>query len=476
MYRTAILAVALSLVFVGVSSGQAWMDELGLGVSVGVMQPTGGDQEYEDSGLTIGLRAKKPLTENVSIMVDYHHGETASEEPPTVAIQQDRFSSWGPADYYKTNWNYFGLQSIFAFGGDGAFVPYVSAGFGMTVWEVQDWQDQGNVPEGYDTDGRGGQLLHGTNITASVGAGFEYFFSERVSLDIGGRYALLLDSDLDNVGFSHANGPDFVDANDAMIEGSLALMFYFGAGDCDEDGIFGSQDKCPREKEDHDGFEDEDGCPDPDNDGDGILDVDDKCPNDAEDFDGFEDEDGCPDVDRDGDGIMDMDDACPDEPEDFDGFEDADGCPDPDNDGDGVLDINDKCPGTPRGTIVDATGCPRPEPKPELLAVMVNFDFDKSVVKGEAMAKLDALYEMMVEDPTIVIDIGGHASIEGAEDYNQALSERRAKAVMDYLAAKGISESRMTMRGYGEMQPLVPNDSEANRSMNRRAMITPTRS
>jgi OOP family OmpA-OmpF porin len=87
-----------------------------------------------------------------------------------------------------------------------------------------------------------------------------------------------------------------------------------GPGDKDGDGILDNVDKCPSEPEDKDGFEDEDGCPDPDNDKDGILDVADKCPNEPEDKDGFEDEDGCPDPDNDKDGILDKDDKCPNEP------------------------------------------------------------------------------------------------------------------------------------------------------------------
>ena len=81
-------------------------------------------------------------------------------------------------------------------------------------------------------------------------------------------------------------------------------------------------------RQDYDDFEDEDGCPEPDNDRDGILDEDDQCPNQPEDKDGVEDEDGCPEgnkLDRDGDGILDEDDECPDDPEDKDEFEDEDG-------------------------------------------------------------------------------------------------------------------------------------------------------
>ena len=71
-----------------------------------------------------------------------------------------------------------------------------------------------------------------------------------------------------------------------------------------------------------DGFQDADGCPDPDNDQDGIPDKKDSCPNDPEDKDGFQDEDGCPDPDNDKDGILDVDDKCPNEPETFNGYQD----------------------------------------------------------------------------------------------------------------------------------------------------------
>ena len=473
MYRAAILAIVLPLLLVASASGQGWTDDIGLGVAIGIMQPGGGDESYEDMGLTFGLRMEKPLTESLSVMLDYHHGETESGEPPSTSTP-DRLFTWGATDYLKTSWNYVGLKAIYDFSADADFVPYIGFGLGMEMWEVQDWTGaQGTVPEGYDADGKK-QTLTGTNLTATLCGGVEFFLSEKMSLDVGASYGFLLQQDVDNVGFSALLGPDYVDANSSMIEASVALMWHFGAGDCDEDGIFGSQDKCPREKEDFDGFEDEDGCPDPDNDMDGILDVDDMCPDDAEDFDGDNDEDGCPDVDRDGDGIMDHVDACPDDPEDIDGFEDADGCPDPDNDGDGVLDGDDQCPDTPPGTRVDAVGCTWVEPKPELVAVMVNFDLNRAILKDEAIGRLDAFAAFMLEDETIIADIGGHASNEGSDDYNQALSERRAIAVRDYLVGKGIDEARLTVVGYGEQQPLVPNDNEMNRSQNRRAMVTPS--
>jgi hypothetical protein len=99
-------------------------------------------------------------------------------------------------------------------------------------------------------------------------------------------------------------------------------------GDDDHDGINNNVDQCVDGAEDFDGFQDEDGCPDPDNDSDGVPDRRDLAPNLAEDRDGFEDQDGRPDMDDDADGIRDADDQCPRDAEDFDGDADTDGCPD----------------------------------------------------------------------------------------------------------------------------------------------------
>src|SRR4029079_2407110 len=123
----------------------------------------------------------------------------------------------------------------------------------------------------------------------------------------------------------------------------IGFIFEPSIGDRDGDGYKDDVDQCPDDPEDFDDFEDEDGCPEPDNDKDGILDVDDKCPNDPETKNGYKDEDGCPDnanLDGDGDGIPDDVDKCQEDPEDKDNFEDEDGCPDPDNDKDGILDVN----------------------------------------------------------------------------------------------------------------------------------------
>ncbi|MEO1172065.1 MAG: thrombospondin type 3 repeat-containing protein [Myxococcota bacterium] len=127
--------------------------------------------------------------------------------------------------------------------------------------------------------------------------------------------------------------------------------------DQDGDGVPVEVDQCPSEPEDKDGFDDEDGCPDPDNDGDGVLDGADRCPSQPEDMNGSKDDDGCPDNDEDLDGIIDVNDACIEDLEDVDGFEDEDGCPELDNDGDGIEDAYDACPNEPGEAR--RNGCPK---------------------------------------------------------------------------------------------------------------------
>ncbi len=149
---------------------------------------------------------------------------------------------------------------------------------------------------------------------------------------------------------------------DWHLQLGLSMPIFVGGRDRDEDGVVDEEDACPDRPEDLDGYQDEDGCPDPDNDGDGILDRYDLAPDLAEDFDGFEDLDGRPDLDNDNDGIADDRDACPLRPEDFDGVEDEDGCPDVvlDADGDGILDSEDDCPGVAEDLdgFEDSDGCP----------------------------------------------------------------------------------------------------------------------
>ncbi len=144
----------------------------------------------------------------------------------------------------------------------------------------------------------------------------------------------------------------------------LAGVSYAPRGnDTDGDGVVDADDRCREQPEDPDGFEDEDGCPDPDNDSDGVPDTADRCPDEPEDADGFQDADGCPDEDNDADGVQDADDQCPDQAAGDHPMADREGCPTPDTDADGVLDPDDRCVDVAAGPRPDPTraGCPLPD-------------------------------------------------------------------------------------------------------------------
>jgi outer membrane protein OmpA-like peptidoglycan-associated protein len=278
--------------------------------------------------------------------------------------------------------------------------------------------------------------------------------------------------------------------------------------DRDEDGIPDAEDACPDVKGVRDPDPKKNGCP-PDRDGDGIADVDDACP----DVKGVRSDDpkknGCP-PDRDGDGIVDAEDACPDvkgvrsddpkkngcPPEsdrDGDGILDAvDACPDvkgvassdpkkngcpPDRDEDGIPDAEDACP--------DVKGVSDPDPKkngcPHVVVTkteivinqQVHFLFGKSKISQTVDPVSDSLLtevrDAIQAHPEMKhIEVQGHADNIGDAQFNQLLSEARARAVRDWLVQRGIPAEKLSAKGYGSRVPTAPNDSENGRAENRR--------
>lgn len=96
------------------------------------------------------------------------------------------------------------------------------------------------------------------------------------------------------------------------------------------------------------------------------------------------------------------------------------------------------------------------------------FEFAKAVLLPESYPELDRTAEFLKNNPTIEIEIGGHTDDIGSEKTNQILSEKRARAVADYLISKGVDAKRMTVVGYGESRPIAFNTDEEGRAMNRR--------
>ncbi len=112
--------------------------------------------------------------------------------------------------------------------------------------------------------------------------------------------------------------------------------------------------------------------------------------------------------------------------------------------------------------------CDQKKEEKIITLVGVNFDFNKHEVRNDATPILNNAVSVLKENPNVKVEIQGHTDNVGTDEYNQKLSEKRAQAVYDYLVKNGIAPSRLSTKGFGERNPLRPNDTAANRELNRR--------
>lgn len=177
-------------------------------------------------------------------------------------------------------------------------------------------------------------------------------------------------------------------------------------------------------------------------DGDGVAAGDDLCPDVPEDLDGFEDGDGCPEPDNDADGVLDVDDLCPDEGETFNGVGDEDGCPD-------------------RGRVVISDA---------RIQILERLYFEaQSAVLGERTGPvLDAIASTLGAHANIRdVEIEGHADTRESQAWS--LSAERAAAVRAALVGRGVEASRLTIRAFGASRPLTVSATESPVAENRRS-------
>jgi OOP family OmpA-OmpF porin len=137
-------------------------------------------------------------------------------------------------------------------------------------------------------------------------------------------------------------------------------------------------------------------------------------------------------------------------------------------DGDGVCDVDDKCPNTPAGVRVDKVGCPMEQ------TLKLLFDFDSAELRPESINELERVVGFMNDVPFATTLVEGHTDSVGSDTYNMKLSERRAKAVFDYLASRGVDPARVKSVGMGESQPIADNATAEGRQQNRRVMLIRT--
>ena len=166
--------------------------------------------------------------------------------------------------------------------------------------------------------------------------------------------------------------------------------------------------------------------------------------------------------DTDGDGVADAADACAGTP--YGVAVDAAGCT-KDSDNDGVSEDRDRCAGTHAGVNVDADGCEIIRLKP------VFFATNSAELDERAKQKLDESITILARHPDLEVEVGGHADSRGTDEYNMALSVRRAEAVRAYLELKGVKAANLTVRGYGESRPVASNETAFGQSENRRVEL-----
>jgi OmpA-OmpF porin, OOP family len=140
-----------------------------------------------------------------------------------------------------------------------------------------------------------------------------------------------------------------------------------------------------------------------------------------------------------------------------------------DSDKDGVIDQLDRCPDTPAGVAVDAYGCTR---QGSITLEGVGFEVNSTELTVSSRDVLDSLAADLKKYPRLKIELQGHTDSSGADQYNLALSQRRADAVRAYLLAQGVASTQLTSKGYGESQPIEDNTTAAGRTANRRVVMS----
>jgi OmpA-OmpF porin, OOP family len=105
------------------------------------------------------------------------------------------------------------------------------------------------------------------------------------------------------------------------------------------------------------------------------------------------------------------------------------------------------------------------------VALYINFDFNKADIKPESQPIINEVVKLLKENPGLKLTIEGHTDNIGSPDYNQRLSEARARAVVAAVTLLGVVPARLSAVGYGQEKPIADNDSDDGRAQNRRVEL-----
>lgn len=360
-----------------------------------------------------------------SLMVGYGYTERWSVEAFAHAAELSALGSPNAEDHLEV-----GLNGLAVFNRDSLVSPYLLAG--VSNLNIQ-------TDAGRDTHYAAASVGAGVLFSTSDRMGFR--FQYRLRNQIGGDS---LSDDIYSIGLQFAFG----DKKSKIV-------------DSDGDGVADMADRCPNTPP---GTPvDSRGC-ELDSDGDGVADSADQCPKTQ--AGAAVDARGC-ERDDDGDGVKNSADRCPNTPRGAD--VDARGC-ERDDDSDGVKNSVDACPNTPAGSNVDVRGC-QIKAGDVIELQGVNFETNSDRLLPGAEAVLAEAAATLARNPDLAVEVAGHTDSDGSAAYNESLSERRARAVRNYLVERGANGDNLSVRGYGEAQPIADNGTRDGKAANRRVEL-----
>ena len=331
-----------------------------------------------------------------------------------ASLATDRFDIKNSSDNFSQN--SLGLDALFYFSRNSHFAPYIVMGAGAISTKVTNEH---------------------TNAMMNVGLGFK---SDLTNSGIALRTDLRYREDLDDK--TVTNQSSF---GDWVF--NLGLIFPLGEKARSAPVAVAAAPMS---------------LPPMDSDADGVLDKVDLCPNTPA---GAKiNAQGCePDSDK--DGVVDSLDQCMNTPEGV--TVNYQGC-ELDTDYDGVVDSKDQCPATMAGIKVNINGCPIPE---VIILKDVNFEVNSDRLTQGSFAVLDKAADDLLKRPELKIEVSGYTDDRGSDSLNQALSQKRAQTVSTYMISRGVKASCLTVKGYGEENPVASNDTAAGRAENRRVEL-----
>lgn len=141
-----------------------------------------------------------------------------------------------------------------------------------------------------------------------------------------------------------------------------------------------------------------------------------------------------------------------------------------DDDSDGVINAQDLCDETPLTAVIDNDGCPTYLLLSNDNSIRIQFANDSAIVEPAYRESLDKMAQFLKLYPETTLELQGHTSSPGTEDYNQDLSVRRAEAVKSLLLERGAPVDQVTIVGLGEGALMLPDSTETTQLVNRRVV------